>query len=148
MAKPAARVGAILNSAAADLRERLLAGLDDQDAEFAEGVRKAIFTFAHVPDRLAPTDVPKVLRGVDQAVLVTALAHALPLAGTDQARAAEFLLTNMSQRMAATLRDEVEGRGKVKPKDGEAAAAMIVSQIRLLADSGEITLGEPEAKDG
>jgi flagellar motor switch protein FliG len=141
---PAARVGAILNSVAADLRDSLLEGLDEADQGFADGVRKAIFTFAHVHARLAPLDVPKALRGIDQSVLVTTLAHALPQAGTNLAQSAEFLLANMSQRMAATLRDEVEGRGRVKPKDGEAAMAEIVANIRALADAGEITLVEPD----
>lgn len=144
VAKPAARMGAILNSAAAGLRDDLLAGLDAADAAFADVVRKTIFTFAHIPDRLAPLDVPKALRGVDQAVLVTALAYALPQAGTAAGRTADFLLANMSQRLAATLRDEIEGRGRIKPKDGEAACAEIVTRIRELADAGEIVLRDSD----
>lgn len=143
-AAPASRVGAILNAAASDLRDSLLAGLDEADADFADGVRKAIFTFGHVHARLRPVDVPRVLRGVDQAVLVTALAHALPQAGTDSARSAEFLLANMSQRLAAALRDEIEARGRVRPRDGEAAMAAIVDNLRALAEAGEIALNDPE----
>lgn len=141
---PAARVGAILNSAAADLRDHLLAGLDEADTGFADGVRKAIFTFGHIRARIQPTDVPRVLREVDQAQLITALAAALPLAETDLGRSAEFLLANMSQRMAATLRDEIEGRGRVRPKDGEAAMSAVVAGIRRLIDAGEIELAEDE----
>jgi flagellar motor switch protein FliG len=146
-AAPAARVGAILNSAAAALRDELLDGLDAIDADFAQGVRQAIFTFAHIATRVAPRDVPRVLRGVDQAVLVTALAYALPQSGTGVAQSAEFLLANMSQRLAATLRDEIEGRGRVGAREGEAALAEIVARIRALVDAGELTLIAPDELD-
>ncbi len=141
---PAARVGAILNSASADVRSSLLDALRQQDAAFAEGVSKAIFTFGHIPDRINPRDVPKVLREFPQSDLVTALAATLPNPDTPEGRAAEFLLANMSQRMAATLRDEVESRGRVKPKEAEAALAAAIVAIRTLADAGEITLVSPD----
>lgn len=137
---PAARVGAILNSASGPIRQALLDGLSAQDQEFADGVRKAIFTFAHLHERLNPRDVPKVLREVAQDELITALAAALPLPESDEGRSAEYLLSNMSQRMAATLRDEVETRGKVKLKDAESAMAAVVASVRDLADAGDITL--------
>lgn len=140
----AARVGAILNSATADVRETLLDGLRQQDAAFAEGVSKAIFTFAQIAERLTPRDVPKVLRDVPQVDLVTALAASLPQPETAEGRSAEFLLANMSQRMAASLRDEVETRGRVKPKEAEPALAAVVAAIRQQADSGTITLISPD----
>lgn len=137
---PATRVGAILNSAAAPVRQALLEALTEQDEGFANGVRKAIFTFAHIPERLNPRDVPKVVREVAQPDLITAIAAALPNPASDDGRSAEFLLSNMSQRMAASLRDEVEGRGKVKNKDAESAMAAVVAALRDLADTGEIAL--------
>lgn len=144
VARPAARVGAILNSARPDLRDGVLESLDAEDPVFADGVRKSIFTFAHIPDRINPPDVPRLLRAMEQPVLVTALAYALPQSDGPLAPAAEFLLSNMSQRMAATLRDEVEGRGRVRPKDGEAAIAAVVTQIRTLVDAGELALRSDE----
>jgi flagellar motor switch protein FliG len=140
VAGPAQRVGAILNSAPAQVRDALLEGLSAQDEGFANGVRKAIFTFGHVHERLNPRDVPKVLREVAQPDLITAFAAALPLPDSADGRSADFLLANMSQRMAATLRDEVESRGTVKPKEAEAAMNAVVAAIRVLADGGDITL--------
>lgn len=137
---PEARVGAILNSATGPVRESLLDGLSEQDQGFADGVRKAIFTFAHIYERLGPRDVPRVLRDVPQPELITALAAALRSPGTEEEKSAEYLLANMSQRMAGTLRDEVETRGKVKAKDAESAMAQVVLAIRDLAESGELTL--------
>lgn len=137
---PAARVGAILNSVSAPVREALLTGLTEQDQGFADGVRKSIFTFAHIRERLSARDVPRVLREVAQDDLITALAAALAKSDTAEGQSADFLLANMSQRMAGTLRDEVETRGKVKAKEAEDAMASVVNALRALVDDGEITL--------
>lgn len=134
---PVERVGAILNVSAATTRDEVLKGLDETDAEFAAKVRKAIFTFAHLPIRVEPRDVPKIARLIEQPVLVTALAAS----GTgENAVAAEFLLTNLSQRLAQTLREEMAERGTVKDKDADEAMSAIIGKIRDMQASGEITL--------
>ncbi len=139
-AGPVERVGAILNVSPAATRDSVLAGLDETDAAFAKLVRRAIFTFVHVPARLPARDVPKVLRLVPQAQVVTALAAAQ--SDPALANVSEFVLTNLSQRMAQTLREEMAERGAVKDRDGEDAMTAIVSAIRTLAVSGEITLND------
>ncbi|MFN3847419.1 MAG: FliG C-terminal domain-containing protein, partial [Paracoccaceae bacterium] len=75
-AGPVERVGAILNVSTAATRDDVLIGLDAEDADFAEQVRKAIFTFTHIPARIMPRDIPKIVRMVDAAVLVTAFTAA------------------------------------------------------------------------
>lgn len=140
---PVDRVGAILNATTGTLRDDLLRGLEETDQGFAEQVRKVIFTFAHIPARIAPRDVPKISRAVDQTVLVTALAGA----GPREAEAAEFILANISQRLAGTLRDEMEGLGRVRDKDAEAAMGTVVAAIRDLEAAGEITFQLDEEED-
>jgi flagellar motor switch protein FliG len=132
------RVGAILNVSPAATREDVLKGLEEDDASFAEQVRKAIFTFVHLPKRVLPRDVPKVARIVDQPVLVTALAAAM--ADPGKVDAAEFVLANMSQRLAQALREEVSTRGKVKEKDAEDAMNAVVQAVRQLESTGELVL--------
>ena len=63
---PIDRVGAILNSAPATIRDNVLNSLDDEDSDFAEQVRKAIFTFANIKDRVSPRDIPKIQQATDQ----------------------------------------------------------------------------------
>lgn len=138
---PDERVGAILNQSAAVTRDDVLSGLDESDADFASSVRKAIFTFAHIPARLAARDVPKVIRVADPGDLVTALAAATE---GDLAAAAEHLLSNMSTRMADNLREEVEEKGAVKTADGEAAMNTVIAAIRELEQAGELVLIIPE----
>ncbi len=140
---PIERVGAILNFSPATTRDEVLEGLEQDDAGFASAVRKAIFTFANIPKRIDPRDVPKIIRRVDQAQLVTALAAATgPLED-----AAEFILGAMSKRMAAQLREEIEALGHVKAADGEAAMTAVVSEIRELEAAGEILLLAEEEEE-
>jgi flagellar motor switch protein FliG len=137
-AGPVQRVGAILNVSPALTRDDVLQGLEVEDAAFAAEVRKAIFTFVHVPERVSPRDVPKITRLVEQPQLVTALAAAQ---GKPELEAAvEFILVNISQRLAQGLREEMAARGKVKDKDGEQAMNGIVDAIRSLEASGEVVL--------
>jgi flagellar motor switch protein FliG len=139
---PVERVGAILNISPAGTREEVLKGLEAEDAGFAEQVRRAIFTFVHIPARLTPRDAPKITRIVEQPQLVTALAAAQGKPGLEEA--AEFLLNNISQRLSQGLREEMAARGKIKEKDAEEAMNAIVGAIRSLTESGEITLVQPE----
>lgn len=132
---PVERVGAILNFSPSATRDEVLAGLDQDDAGFAAEVRKAIFTFANIPARIDARDVPKIMRGLDQAVLVTALAAA---SATGLEASAEFLLDNMSKRMAEGLREEMGEAGTIKPADGEAAMSAVIAEIRELETAGEI----------
>lgn len=136
---PVERVGAILNFSPAATRDDVLEGLDEEDQVFADQVRKAIFTFANIYQRLAPRDIPKVIREIDQAALVTALAAASGLGG-DMAKSAEFVLENMSKRMADSLREEIEGAGKIKTKDGEEAMTEVINAIREMEAKGEVLL--------
>jgi flagellar motor switch protein FliG len=135
---PVERVGAILNVAPPATREDVLAALAAEDEGFADSVRKSLFTFVHIPARIAPRDVPKVTRAVDQAVLVTALAAAR--ARPDVAAAVDHVLSNLSQRMAQGLQEEIAARGTVKPRDGDAAMAEVILGIRKLEAAGELAL--------
>lgn len=133
---PEERVGAILNVSSAAVRDALLDGLTADDAVFADKVRKALFTFGHLPERVPPRDVPKLVRVMDQATLVTALAGAT---GPLQA-VADFVLGNMSQRMAQGLREEMAALGKVRDKDAEAAHNAVLEAVLGLEAEGEIKL--------
>ena len=142
---PVERVGAILNSTASVTRDDVLEGLDETDAGFAELVRQAIFTFANIPKRIAPRDIPRVIRELDQDVLVTALAGS-EAAGMQES--ADFILENMSGRMADQLREEISEREKVKASECEDAMSTIVTQIREMEASGDLLLVVQDDDDG
>ncbi len=143
-AQPSERVGAILNFSRATTRDDLLTALDEDDKGFAEEVRKSIFTFAHIPDRMSAIDVPKITRDVDQETLAKVISGAV---AESDIRSVDFILSNISNRMADSLREVSEDMGEVKPKDAEAAMSTVVRAVRALADSGEIALTMPSEND-
>lgn len=143
---PVQRLGAILNSTQTDTREDVLVGLNSEDPVFASDVRKAIFTFKDIAPRVKPTDIPNCIRAVDGEVLITAIAAAL---AADEAHvaSAEFILQNLSQRMAGQLREDAEERGRVRKAEAETALGEITKAIRDMADRGAITLRDPDEED-
>lgn len=139
---PVDRIGAILNVSSSSTREDVLAGLDEADAAFAEQVRKAIFTFGHIPARVAPRDLPRILRAADPGQITTAFAAAS--ADPALAPVVEQILAGLSPRMVQQIRDDIAARGKVTPKDADAAYGAIIAVIRQLEAAGELVLVQEE----
>lgn len=142
---PVERVGAILNSSTAATRDDLLQALEDTDADFAGEVRKTIFTYAHIPTRISPRDMPRIVKELDEDTLVAALGYATE---GDAGATTEFILENISARLADQLRESVEERGAVTARDGEAALSGVTTVIRELETNGEIKLIRPEDQEG
>ncbi|PKP84928.1 MAG: flagellar motor switch protein FliG [Alphaproteobacteria bacterium HGW-Alphaproteobacteria-2] len=136
----ATRFGAILDRTPQETRETLLSGLDREAASFAGAVRRRIFTFAHLPHRLELRDVPRAVRAAAPAVLLPALIHGR----VNAPEATEFLLANMSKRLAEQTRGEMAEHPPVAPAAGEAAQADFVAAVRALDAAGEIALIPPE----
>lgn len=133
------RVGEILNYSTSFTRDEMIEGLEETDQDFAALVRRAIFTFEHIPERINPVDIPRIAREVDRPVLIKALSGAL--AG-DLAPTADFMLDNMGARLADALREEITEKGLVKAREAEAAMTEVTSTIRRLEVAEEITLLE------
>ncbi len=134
---PGERIGAILTQSEAAKRDEVMDALDEEDEEFATDVRKSLYTFALIGKRLSPVDIPKVTRVVPQQDIVTACAYA---SDEEDVASAEFLLSNMSSRMAANIREEMAEAGKVRRKNGEAAMSNIVNALRDMVVNGEVEL--------
>ncbi len=138
---PGARVGAILTESLSDKREEVLTALDEEDEEFAQDVRKSVFTFALIKKRVDKMDVQQIIRAATPQDLMTVIAYATD---EDDVASCNFLLENMSSRMAQNLREEASNLGKVKQEAGEAAMSMIVGMLRELVANGEIDLKDEE----
>ncbi|HRO15497.1 MAG TPA: FliG C-terminal domain-containing protein, partial [Paracoccus sp. (in: a-proteobacteria)] len=135
-APPVEKLGALLNLAPSAMRDTVLAGLDREDAGFAGKVRRTIFTWAHIPARIDPRDVPRILREIDPPTLTRAMAGAQG----DDAATVGFLLGAISSRLADTLREDIEAAGKVGTKDAEAAMNTIMAVIRRMETAGDLLL--------
>jgi flagellar motor switch protein FliG len=141
-AGPVDRIGAILNVSPSTTREDVLTGLAEADADFADQVRKALFTFAHIPTRIAPRDLPRILRAADPAQIITAFAAAQ--ADPALAPVVDRIFAALSPRMVQQMRDDIEARGKVLPKDADAAYTALIAAIRQLEEAGELALLPPD----
>ncbi|MGB3409091.1 MAG: FliG C-terminal domain-containing protein [Jannaschia sp.] len=134
-----ARVGNILDAATSGVRRTLLDRLDQTDPAFAARVRAAVFSFENIPDRLDVRDIPRVLRGIDNTMLVTVVAGTPP----DQTHVTEFILSSISSRLADQLREDAAAMNKVPADQVEEAMSRIVSEIRRMEEAGELSLLAP-----
>ena len=131
---PVTRVGAILNYAQSRVRDDVLTGLEGEDKDFADSVRAAIFTFANIPERISARDVPRIQRDIAPDDLTLIVAGA----GEGDRKAIDFLLDNISKRMAENISEEAKEKKGVTPEDVEAAMIRAVGVIRELEAAGEI----------
>jgi flagellar motor switch protein FliG len=133
-AEAAQNIAAILNAATAATRSDVLDRIAEVDAVFAERVRAAVFGWEHIPERLDPRDVPKVLRALDEGVAETALAP------EPDGPVAEFLLGAISSRLADQMREAINEMSAPDPAAAEQAMSAAVEAIRTLEEEGGLSL--------
>lgn len=142
-AKPVARAASLLNAAGSAQRDAVLDALDALDTVFAAQVRKAIFTFADILPRLKPTDIPAIIRVLPGEELNAALKAGM----AEHSAVVEFILENLSKRMADAIREELEELPTPTGKIAETAMGKLTAAIRQLEEIGEITLLVVEEED-
>lgn len=135
-ATPADKIGAIMNSSSGEMRSDVLDFLDRTEPDLHSEVRKRMFTFDDIPDRVEKRDVTAIVRATPNEVLLPALAGAEENAPATR----DYILANISSRVAEQIRDEVAELGPVKLRAAEEAQAQIVRIIRTLQAEGTVTL--------
>ena len=110
--------------------------LNDSHSELSDEVKRKMFTFPDIPERIEKRDIAGIVRQTDQETLLKALAGA-----TDNAPAArEFILSSISSRVAEQVRADLAEMGKVKIREAEEAQTGILKIIRQLESQGELKL--------
>jgi flagellar motor switch protein FliG len=122
----------IINHSDRATERLILEGLERRDPALAEQVRSQMFMFEDICN-LDDRSVQLVLRQVDGKELATALK------GVRQ-DVRDKIMTNMSERAAANLADEIEVLGPVRLTSVEEAQAKVIQTIRSLEESGQIIL--------
>lgn len=122
----------IINRSDSATERALLDGLDARDPELAEEVRSRMLTFEDIV-KLESRDIQQVLRGIDAAVLATAMKGAPPAVTA-------VIRGNVSARNAELLDDELQSMGPVRKSQVEEARAEVVRAIRELEALGSITV--------
>lgn len=122
----------LLNRADGDTEKAVVDGLREVDAELADRVRLAMFSFDDLVS-LGDREVQQILRSVDSKDL------AIALKGAAEA-VQEKILGNLSSRASDTLREEIELLGRVRMAAVEESRATILRVVRDLEEQGQIVL--------
>ncbi|MBQ4483009.1 MAG: flagellar motor switch protein FliG [Lachnospiraceae bacterium] len=122
----------ILNTVDRGTEKHIMETLEVDEPELADEIRKKMFVFEDIL-LLDDRAIQRVLRDVDNSDLSMALKGA-----NEQVQAAIF--KNMSSRLSAMIKEDMEFMGPVRMKDVEEAQQKIVNIIRKLEDSAEIVI--------
>lgn len=120
----------ILNSVDRGTEKHIMENLEIEEPELADEIKRKMFVFEDIIS-LDDKTIQRVLRDVDNNDLGVALK------GTSE-EVQNVIFNNLSKRLAAMIREDMEFMGPVRMKDVEEAQQKIVNIIRKLEDSGEI----------
>ena len=121
------------------LETRFLTALEERNRDSAERIKALMFTFEDLGN-LDPGGVQTLLSAADKAKLATALKGA-----SETLR--DFFFSNMSERAAKMMKEDMASMGPVRLKDVDEAQMYMVTTAKELADKGEIIISENKGED-
>jgi len=122
----------IFNAFDRQTEARFITALEERNREAAERIRALMFVFEDL-SKLDPGGVQTLLRAVEKDQLGLALKGS-----SDTLR--EMFFSNMSERAAKIMREDMESMGPVRLRDVDAAQMAMVQVAKDLAAKGEIML--------
>lgn len=129
----------IFNNLDRSTEQRFLAALEERNRDASERIKALMFTFEDLV-KLDPSGIQTLLRGVDKDKLGLALKGA-----SDAIR--DLFFSNMSERAAKILREDMEAMGPVRLRDVDESQMGIVNKAKELAAAGEIMLADKKGDD-
>src|ERR1700761_2171599 len=129
----------IFNNFDRQTESRFIAALEERNRESAERIRALMFVFEDL-NKLDPGGVQTLLRAVEKDSL------GLALKGASEGLR-ELFFSNMSERAAKIMREDMESMGPVRLKDVDAAQMAMVQVAKDLAAKGEIMLAGQGGED-
>lgn len=122
----------ILNTVDRGTERHIMETLEIEEPELADEIRRKMFVFEDILT-LDDKSIQRVLREVDNNELAVALK------GSNE-QVQNIIFNNLSKRLAAMIKEDMEYMGPVRMKDVEEAQQKIVNIIRKLEDSSEIII--------
>ena len=122
----------ILNTVDRGTEKHIMENLEIEEPELADEIRKKMFVFEDIL-LLDDRSIQRVLREVDNNDL------AIALKGSNE-QVQNAIFSNLSKRLAAMIKEDMEFMGPVRMKDVEEAQQKIVNIIRKLEDASEIVI--------
>jgi flagellar motor switch protein FliG len=131
-------VAQILNVTDRMTNKGILENLEQDDAELVDEIRRLMFVFEDLL-KLDDKSIQVLLKEIDNSQWSVALKGA-----SEEIK--QKVLSNLSQRAAELLKEEMEYLGPVKVSDVEGMQQQIVDAVRRLEDAGEIDVDSGEAE--
>lgn len=125
-------VAEILNLADRSTEKQIMEGLEAEDPDLVEQIRRLMFVFEDIK-MVDDKGIQSLLKEVDNDELGLALR-------TASEELKEKIFKNMSERAAQLIKEDMQYSGPVRVSDVEAAQQRIVDIVRRLEDSGEIVI--------
>ncbi|UEM06534.1 flagellar motor switch protein FliG [Skermanella mucosa] len=129
----------IFNNLDRNTENRFLAALEERNRDSAERIKALMFTFEDL-SKLDPSGVQTLLRVVDKPKL------GLALKGSSETLR-DLFFTNMSERAAKIMREDMAAMGPVRLRDVDEAQMYMVQVAKDLAARGEIVMAEGKGED-
>ncbi len=129
----------IFNSFDRNTESRFMSALEERQRDSADKIKALMFTFDDLA-KLDSSSVQTLLRVVEKDKLPRALK------GASQA-VKDLFLSNMSERAAKLLREDIDGLGPVRLREVDEAQMAIVSMAKDLAAKGEIVIASDSSDD-
>ncbi|MCL4679297.1 MAG: flagellar motor switch protein FliG [Alphaproteobacteria bacterium] len=132
-------VAEIFNNMERSVEARFMEELERAVPESAEKIRSLMFTFEDL-SKLDPASVQTLIRAADKEKLPIALKGA-----TESMR--DLFFSNMSERAAKIMKEDMAAMGPVRLKDVEEAQQYIVNVAKDLEARGEIVIASGSTQD-
>lgn len=131
------RVAGLLNRMVSRRRDTILTRLGNEveEATVTE-IMSRVLTFSSLEDRLPRNAIPTLLREIDEKTLL----RALKSAQVNATPVVEYLLANISQRLAVQYREKLDALEPLDEDAGEKAQSAFICELLALAEDGRITL--------
>lgn len=123
----------ILNFVEGSVEAAIMESIKETEPDLGQNIEDLMFVFDNLID-VDDRGIQSLMREIQSDQLQ------LALKGADEALREKFL-SNMSQRAAEMLRDDLEAMPPVRLSDVETAQKTILTAARVLSDKGEIQLG-------
>jgi flagellar motor switch protein FliG len=123
----------ILNFMTSVHEESVLENVKQYDADLAQKIVDQMFVFENLLD-LEDRAIQLLLKEVESEALIISLKGAQPALR-------QKFLSNMSQRAAELLAEDLDSRGPVRVSEVETQQRRILQIVRNLAESGQIVIG-------
>lgn len=118
---------------------KFMSQLEDRDNESAERIRALMFTFEDLI-KIDPMGIQTIIRNIDKDKLAIAMKGA-----SEKIR--DLFFSNMSERAAKIMKEDMESMGPVRLKDVDEAQMYIVTVAKDLSNKGELVIADASGED-